>query len=238
MEIAARIKYFRERAGLSATRLEALLELAGGEVEALECGTRVLGLDLVPALVRALGLTYDEFFGTRRLAEDFQTEILIQKISALDPSSRREIEQFVDFKIERGRQHERRRESKRRTVLVVDDDSHVLGTLTQAVQDLTMHRVLDANSAEAALGILEAEKVDLLVTDLVMPRVSGIDLIRRIRLIDLNLPIIALTGYTDILDANENLDVDVIRGKPVSIQGLIDDMERLLERLEEEGPSV
>ena len=229
MDAAERIKYFRERAGLSPPQLAALLELAPGEIEALEQGKRVLDLDLIPALVRALGSSYDEFFGTRRLAEDFQTEILIQKISALDPRARREIEQFVDFKIEKGRREESRRSADRRVVLIVDDDRHVRQTLVQAVNDLTPHRVLEAPDADSAIRLLEEEEVDLLITDLVMPRVSGIDLIEKVRLVDADLPIIALTGYTDIFDANDTLDVDVIRGKPLSLQGLVDDLERLLE---------
>jgi len=233
MDAAERIKYFRERAGLSAEQLGRLLELAPGEVEALELGERVLDLDLIPALVRALGLSYDEFFGTRRLAEDFQTEILIQKISGLDPRARRELEEFVDFKAERALREEARREGEQRNILIVDDDKNVRRTLLQALGDLTPHRLLEAADADSAIELLQQEEVDLLITDLVMPRVSGIDLIEKVRMGDADMPIIALTGYTDIFEANDTLDVDVIRGKPLSIKGLVDDMERLLEASDE-----
>ena len=85
----------------------------------------------------------------------------------------------------------------------------------------------------SAIELLQQEEVDLLITDLVMPRVSGIDLIEKVRMVDADMPIIALTGYTDIFEANDTLDVDVIRGKPLSIKGLVDDMERLLEASDE-----
>jgi CheY-like chemotaxis protein len=236
MRAPERIKYFRERAGLRRNQLESMLELADGEVDGLESGEKVLELDMVPALVRALGVTYDDFFGTRRLAEDFQTEVLIQKISALPPAARRDVDQFVDFKIARAQFTRPGHGARARTVLIVDDDTQVRQTLVQALQDLTSHRVFHAANAEAALRILENSKVDLLVTDLVMPKVSGVDLIARVRLLNADLPIIALTGYVDILEMNDALDVDVVRAKPLSLQGLIDDIQRIFETTDDDDP--
>lgn len=238
MRAPERIKYFRERAGLHRSQLESMLELADGEVAGMESGEKVLDLDMVPALVRALGVTYDEFFGTRRLAEDFQTEVLIQKISALPPAARRDVDEFVDFKIARAQYAQQRNSAPSHTVLVVDDDTQVRQTLVQALQELTSHRVFHAANAEAALRILESAQVDLLVTDLVMPKVSGVDLIRRVRLLNADLPIIALTGYVDILEMNDTLDVDVVRAKPLSLQGLVDDIQRLFEAADDDHAEI
>ncbi|MGE0790430.1 MAG: sigma-54-dependent transcriptional regulator [Sandaracinaceae bacterium] len=68
----------------------------------------------------------------------------------------------------------------RATVLVVDDDDGVRYTLRGVLEDAGMD-VLDADRAEAALALLEEHTVHLVLTDLRMPGMDGIQLIRKIR---------------------------------------------------------
>lgn len=66
------------------------------------------------------------------------------------------------------------------TVLVVDDDEGVRFTLSEVLSELDV-RVLEASDGEAAWQCLEGETVDLLITDLAMPKLDGMGLLQRVQ---------------------------------------------------------
>ena len=84
------------------------------------------------------------------------------------------------------------------TVLAVDDDILVrMGTVAM-LEDLG-HTVKEANSGEEALSILaQGAKIDLVVTDQAMPRMTGVQLAEAILANQPNLPIILATGYAEL----------------------------------------
>jgi len=79
-------------------------------------------------------------------------------------------------------------------VLVVDDEPEMLSLLAT---DLGLRRfgVLTASSADAALEILGLEAVDVVLTDLFMPRTGGVDLCERIAASHPDLPVIVMTAF-------------------------------------------
>jgi len=70
-----------------------------------------------------------------------------------------------------------------RTVLVVDDDRVGRESLAEAVEELDF-KVFQAPDGPTALAIVESEPIDLVLTDLKMPAMDGIELLSRIRRID------------------------------------------------------
>jgi PAS domain S-box-containing protein len=83
-------------------------------------------------------------------------------------------------------------------VIVVDDDNLVLMNAAAMLEDLG-HTVFAAASAKQALEILQQEKrVDLVLTDQVMPQMTGIELATAIRAEHPNLPVILATGYAEL----------------------------------------
>ncbi|WEK43400.1 MAG: PAS domain S-box protein [Candidatus Sphingomonas colombiensis] len=87
------------------------------------------------------------------------------------------------------------RGSARHTILVVDDDALILMNTTALLEDLG-HEVLGAISGNEALALLEQHPdIDLLVTDQIMPGMTGSELIARARAHRAALPIILATGY-------------------------------------------
>ena len=86
---------------------------------------------------------------------------------------------------------------KSETILVVEDDADLREYISDVLRDLS-YRVLTARSAQAALTILlqENSKVDLLLTDVVMPGISGRELGRRAEQIKPGLKILYMTGYS------------------------------------------
>jgi CheY-like chemotaxis protein len=92
----------------------------------------------------------------------------------------------------------RQRSFRKLCVLVVDDDPLVLMNTAAMLEDLG-HDVLEASSGEQALRVLRrANGVDLLITDQLMPGMTGSQLIAVIRSERPELPIILATGYSEL----------------------------------------
>ncbi len=88
----------------------------------------------------------------------------------------------------------------KQNILVVDDDLHILEVL-EARFSSAGFRVFTAPEARKALGILNDRQVDLLITDVRMPSMGGMDLLREVRALRPELPVILLTAYGTIPDA-------------------------------------
>jgi DNA-binding response OmpR family regulator len=118
-------------------------------------------------------------------------------------------------------------------VLVVDDDPHVL-QLLRVNFELEGYDVLSALGGEEALGIIAADKPDVLVCDVMMPGMNGLEVVRRVRANPKSskLPIVMVSAKTlpgDISAGNE-AGVDAYVTKPFDPQDLLDAVARLLKR--------
>jgi len=80
-----------------------------------------------------------------------------------------------------------------RTVLVVDDDSAIREILRQFLS-FHRYRSLEAGTGDEALEILKQEKVDAVVTDISMPGMSGIDLLKKVKELNPETAVILITG--------------------------------------------
>ena len=67
-----------------------------------------------------------------------------------------------------------------RTVLVVDDEPHIREVL-RAYLEADGHRVVEAHSGEDALTVIERDPVDLVLLDVMLPGIDGLETLRRIR---------------------------------------------------------
>ena len=91
------------------------------------------------------------------------------------------------------------------TVLVVDDESLVL-TMAETILSDFGYKILTASNGQKALAVLNqpGTKVDLVITDLVMPGMGGRELMERIRQLDPNLPVMPTSGYVLPEDKKNN----------------------------------
>ncbi len=89
-------------------------------------------------------------------------------------------------------------EPRQPVLLVVDDEPANLQKLKRTF--VAEYRVLEAASGEEAFAIAGREDVDLVITDQKMPRMSGIELLKRILKIKPDVMRIVLTGYTEVED--------------------------------------
>ncbi|KQO96088.1 histidine kinase [Methylobacterium sp. Leaf92] len=98
------------------------------------------------------------------------------------------------------------------TVLVVDDDPLVLMNTGAMLEDLG-HEVLEATSGEQALRVLRrAESIDLVITDQMMPGMTGVQLIDALKAERADLPVILASGYAELPE--DRLRGIVRLGKP------------------------
>lgn len=82
-------------------------------------------------------------------------------------------------------------------VLVVDDDGDLREALASNL-DLEGFTVFEAAGGMAALQIVKENKIDFVLSDIRMPAGNGIELLKEIRKIDPNIPVVCLiTGFSD-----------------------------------------
>jgi PAS domain S-box-containing protein len=125
---------------------------------------------------------------------------------------------------------------QRLTVLAVDDDALVLMNTTAMLEDLG-HTVIEASSGQQALDLLRSgESVDLLVTDQVMPGMTGVQLIQAIRAERPELPALLATGYANL---PSDTDPDLPRlNKPFGQNALAQAISGCLDQVEQKQKVV
>jgi DNA-binding NtrC family response regulator len=118
-----------------------------------------------------------------------------------------------------------------KTVLLVDDEEPVLLSLANFLEKNEM-RILTATSGQEAMARLRATPVDLVITDLVMPGMSGIDVLRQVKMDNPAIGVYILTGRGTIDLAIEALraGADDFLEKPFDVEALILKMERFFEK--------
>ncbi len=116
-------------------------------------------------------------------------------------------------------------DAPRVTILVVDDDALISMSTVDMLEDLG-HEVIEANSGDRALEILENNRVDLLITDFSMPKMNGAQLAVAAREINPGLPILLASGYAE-LPANINIELPRI-AKPYQQSQLATEIARVL----------
>ena len=105
--------------------------------------------------------------------------------------------------------------SNPRRLLVIDDDPSCRTTIAYVLQELG-HTVEAAESGSAGLALLRQKPVDLLMTDLMMPGLTGWDVARLARAMHPRLPVVLVTGCAHTIppDKPERQFVDAILAKP------------------------
>jgi DNA-binding NtrC family response regulator len=88
-------------------------------------------------------------------------------------------------------------------ILIVDDEIDMLELLELIITDRTEYEVVTTNTPLDVPELLKKEPFDLLITDLRMPDIDGIELIEMVKKVDDQLPFIIITAYGTIESAVE-----------------------------------
>ncbi len=108
------------------------------------------------------------------------------------------------------------------TILVVDDDPLILESLSGILNECGFH-VLTSGNAGEALAQLHGNSIDVVLTDIMMPDVSGIQLLEKIHNLDKKIPVILMTAFAELdtaIDAIKKGAFDFIT-KPYRYEYLI-----------------
>jgi DNA-binding NtrC family response regulator len=113
------------------------------------------------------------------------------------------------------------------SILVVEDDT--------AMRDLVMRMlseagfgVLTANAAHEGLAILRQRPVDLLFTDIVLPGMNGVELVKEARRLRPSLKVLFATGHRELATTSEAMRYGKVLYKPLPKAELVHAVEELL----------
>jgi len=116
------------------------------------------------------------------------------------------------------------------TILLIDDEDSVR-TTTGEVLTMMGYHVIEACNGEEALDIFKAErhKIDLIISDVIMPRMGGEALLKAVRQLDEKMPVILVTGYdkAHVLEGVRAQDYLVLN-KPFDFDSLSRSIQTLL----------
>ncbi|HEY3294236.1 MAG TPA: response regulator [bacterium] len=118
-------------------------------------------------------------------------------------------------------------------ILVIDDDEGYRSILRSFIEEKG-HTVIEADGADAGLKVFMEEKVDLVISDLMMPVKSGMDLLRELRGIQPKVLFIMVTGYPGLDTATAAIREGAFDYliKPVDMHQLTAVMQRALSTVE------
>jgi len=116
-------------------------------------------------------------------------------------------------------------------ILVVEDDND-LNNLIQTVLEGKGHDVFTATNGKEALDILDATYIDLIISDIMMPRMDGIALLTDLREANMEMPILLITAKGSYDDKNKGFSsgADDYMVKPIDIKELVLRVNALLRR--------
>ncbi len=115
-------------------------------------------------------------------------------------------------------------------VLIVDDEIGILDTVSGILED-EGYTTLPAKDAETAMDILDKEDIDLVFLDVWLPKMSGIDAIKRIKEKDFHIPVIMISGHGNIEVAVQAVKLGAFDflEKPLSMERILLTAERALQ---------
>ena len=118
----------------------------------------------------------------------------------------------------------------KKTILIIEDDLDVLAVLVKHLER-EGYRVITAADGMEGLKMLDSENYDLVITDIVMPYVSGVGVVSAIKNTRPDIPVIAVTGYGKEPEAAAmEKNADMVLAKPVKISLLKRHISALLDR--------
>ncbi len=118
-------------------------------------------------------------------------------------------------------------------ILIIDDDPFVRSMVTRALREYG-HSVLVAEDGDQGLAVMTERIVDLVITDILMPRKEGIETIVELKTFYPDLPVLAMSGggATSAPDAPLEdarlIGADDTLAKPFNLSTLIHTVDRLL----------
>ena len=119
-------------------------------------------------------------------------------------------------------------------LLIAEDDQIALETFVKLLKS-SFPKIYTAQNGKEALQLYKEKNIDIVITDITMPIMDGIELITQIRALDNNIPIAILSARSepDYFIKSIDLDVDGYIPKPINIKKAIQLINRFIQRLDQ-----
>jgi DNA-binding NtrC family response regulator len=90
-------------------------------------------------------------------------------------------------------------------LLIVDDEPDMLKLLGMIIRDKTQYETITTNNPAEALDLVKRGGYDLVITDLKMPGLDGVEMLEAVKNYDADIPVIIITAYGTVETAEEAL---------------------------------
>ncbi len=117
------------------------------------------------------------------------------------------------------------------TVLIVDDEHDILGAMQETLSSRG-YRVFAVNDPSSAIDLVKKmpHEIDLVITDIVMPRLNGKELISQIKTINADVKVLAISGYTKYVSQTDEIgEINGFLQKPFESYYLLSVVRRILD---------
>lgn len=104
-------------------------------------------------------------------------------------------------------------------ILMIDDDAHLLDLLQDCLED-EGHLVLKATEAKEAIKLFRDTKPELVIIDIIMPRVDGLELLKQFKSIGSDFKSILLSGLNDdqLKERAKEVGANLYLTKPIPVE--------------------
>ncbi|SFL66714.1 Helix-turn-helix domain-containing protein [Gracilibacillus orientalis] len=120
-----------------------------------------------------------------------------------------------------------------KVILVVDDEPRSRQGIKKTIERVSHHQyeVITAANAEEAIKRIDNEKIHVLITDIRMPEVSGLELLRKLKEKAKDPVVIVISAYSEFEYAHEALELGVVNYllKPIAKEKLMEAIEKAIE---------
>ncbi len=107
-------------------------------------------------------------------------------------------------------------------ILIVDDEKDLLDLYDKSLQEIEL-KIFTAESAEKGLNLLKETTVDMIISDVKMSGISGIDFLCEVRKLGLEIPFLLVTAFSNVKDAVKSLKLGAVDylEKPIDLSELL-----------------
>ena len=125
------------------------------------------------------------------------------------------------------------------TLLYVEDNETTRLFTSMFLKPFFKH-IIEAKNGKEALVLYAKEKPDIIITDIEMPVLNGLDFCKEIRKIDLQIPIMITTAHTSVEYLLEAVEINLVKflSKPLDEEKVLEGLKLCFERIELNTPSV
>ena len=121
-------------------------------------------------------------------------------------------------------------ENQKIKILLIDDEEEFISTLAERLE-LRGYQCRTAGDGESGIQMIENERFDIAILDLMMPGLNGLDTLKQIKTTNKTLPVILLTGHGSTKDGMEGMRIGAFDFliKPLDIYVLIEKIKSALD---------